>query len=377
MARRRVHAMTALAESGIGRNRGLSANAARVTRSDPLVVALVTVPESSPFALYGLAEVLGAVGVAWTQLTGEPTTAPRFEVRLVGADRLAFTGTTGMPLRATHGFDELAAADIALVPDLAIDPAADPRGRWSDACRWLRRMADAGALVGSVCSGSVMLAEAGLLDGLEATTHWAFAPVFARHYPAVRLRPERILQASGPEQRIVTGGGAAAWEDLALWLVARRGGEEEARRIARIFLFGDRSEGQLPFAALVPRPAHEDRLVADAQAWIAEHYPERHAVAGAAAAAGLPERTFHRRFKRATGYSPVAYVQVVRIEEAKQLLERSALGPDEIAAEVGYEDPSHFRRVFRKLVGVTPARYRQRWRPFAAREPAAVRRTVA
>jgi transcriptional regulator GlxA family with amidase domain len=328
---------------------------------------LVTVAESSPFALYGLAEVLASVGVAWTQLTGEATTVPPWRVTLVGADLEPFAGPGGAPLRATARFADVARADVVIVPDLAIDPAGDPRGRWPEACAWLRRLYAEGTLVGSVCSGSVMLAEAGLLDGGEATTHWAFARLFARHYPDVRLRPERILQASGPEQRVVTGGGAAAWEDLALWLVARRAGEEEARRIARIFLFGDRTAGQLPFAALVPRPCHDDRAVADVQAWIADRYADRGAVAGAIAKSGLPERTFHRRFKRATGYTPVHYVQVVRIEEAKQLLERATLTTDEIAAEVGYEDPSHFRRLFKKLVGVTPAQYRQRCRRYGSR----------
>jgi transcriptional regulator GlxA family with amidase domain len=270
---------------------------------------------------------------------------------------------------APHGsFADPGPADLILVSDLAVDMDLGPRGRWPEAVRWVRERYRAGAVVGTVCTGSLLLAESGLLDGREATTHWAAARLFASHYPAVRLCPERILVAADAEQRIVTSGGASSWEDLALHFIDRYCGKVEAVRTAKLFQFGDRSEGQLPYAAM-PRPRrHEDAAVADCQAWLADHYDVATPVARMVERSGLAERTFKRRFRKATGYSPVEYVQTLRIEEAKDLLERTAMATDEIASEVGYEDSAFFRRLYKRHTGITPARYRRRFAAWS--EPA-------
>jgi AraC-like DNA-binding protein len=204
-------------------------------------------------------------------------------------------------------------------------------------------------------------AESGILDGCEATTHWSAAGLLKTYYPAVRVRPERILCPAGPEHRIITCGGVSSWEDLALHLVARFCGAAEAVRIAKLFVIGDRSDGQLPFSAMGTR-SHEDAVIGQCQQWIAEHYGGPHPVARMVARSGLPERTFKRRFKIATGYAPVDYVQALRMEEAKQILETSDAPTDAVAHMVGYEDPAFFRRLFKRLTGITPARYRQRFR---------------
>lgn len=331
----------------------------------PIPLGLVAVPETTAYALYGLQEVFASVGVAWAELAGSNDRRPWFDVRIVGPGRAPFAGAGGVPVAPDAAFSDAPEAALAIVPDLALDPRGDPRGRWADACAWLRARHAAGATVCAVCSGALMLAEAGLLDGRPATTHWGFRETLGRHYPAVALRADRMLVPVEPDARIITAGGAAAWEDLALYLIARFCGPEEAVRTAKVFLFGDRNGGQLPFTLLHRPGDHADRAVAAAQVWLAENYAARAPVAGMAAEAGLPARSFSRRFRRATGLSPMAYVQALRIEEAKQLLERSALAVDMVAVEVGYEDPVHFRRVFRRLVGETPGRYRRRFLPLA------------
>lgn len=345
-----------------------------MTRSEPISLALLAMPETTPGTLYGLHEVFGAVGVTWSQLTGEPENAVRrFAPSIVSADGEAFVSPAGARIAVDRSIRTDAAYDIVVVGDLAFDLSGDPRGRWAEEAAWLKSQMAAGAMACSVCTGSVFLAEAGLLDGEEATTHWAAAPIFRDCYPAVRLRPERILCPAGPEHRILTGGGASSWTDLALYLIARFCGEAEARRIARAFLIGDRSEGQMPFAAMVRPRQHEDAAIAGAQTWIAENYTAANPVARMAEETGLPERTFSRRFRKATGYGPVAYVQALRIEEAKQMLETTDEATDVIALAVGYADPPFFRRLFKRHVGVTPARYRQRFARVAPLGPAAIR----
>jgi transcriptional regulator GlxA family with amidase domain len=182
------------------------------------------------------------------------------------------------------------------------------------------------------------------------------------HYPQVRLRPERILVRSGHDGRIVTSGGTGSWEDLALFLVGSLCGEAEAIRTSKIFVFGDRSEGQLPYAVMRRPDRHDDAAIAASQEWIASNYAVAHPVARMAEHSGMNERTFARRFKIATGYAPVDYVQTLRVEEAKQMLETTDEPTDVVARAVGYEDPAYFRLLFKRKCGVSPARYRRRFR---------------
>src|SRR5690606_23471671 len=159
-----------------------------------------------------------------------------------------------------------------IVTDLDLSPDADPAGRWPRETAWLRRAFDRGAVVCSVCTGAVLLAEADLLDGVEATTHWGAVTIFGERYPRVHLRPERILCPAGPDDRSVTSGGSASWADLVLYLIARFCGAAEAMLIAKIFVLGDHSDGQLPFAMMARPRRHDDAIVAECQAWIAAQY---------------------------------------------------------------------------------------------------------
>lgn len=329
----------------------------------PLVsVGLLALPDSLPGSLYGLYEVLSSAGVVWSELTGEPATARRLEVRILAPARTTFPCAMGTPVTPHASLAEAGRVDIVIVGDLAMPAVTEPHGRWPEATPWLRRQFAEGALVCSACTGSVLLAEAGLLDGLEATVHWAAADLLRRHYPAVRVRPERILALAGPEHRVVTSGGAASWEDLALYLIGRFCGPAEAVRTAKLFVLGDRSEGQLAFAAMTRPRRHEDAAIARCQAWLADHYAATNPVTRMAELSGLPSRSFVRRFKAATGQAPVDYAQTLRIEEAKQLLETTDQPTDAVGQAVGYADPTSFRRLFKRRTGVTPARYRQRFR---------------
>lgn len=329
------------------------------------VIALLASAETSPSVLYGLFDVLYSVGCVYPDMTvGEPG-PETLDVRIVAADDAPFRIMGNVLVEPHAGLDTMHRADVVVVCDMYTPMYEPPREKYPREIDWLRRMHDRGALVSSVCSGSVVLAEAGLLEGREAACHWAYAELFRRCYPGVRMIENSIVCLSHEPDRIVTAGGVTAWQDLAVYLIARLCGQARAIEVAKVFLLAGHEEGQLPFAAMTRRVDGSDAVIADCQAWIAEHYDEANPVNCMVERSGLNPRTFARRFRAATGYQPIDYVQAIRVEEAKQMLETEELGIDDIAAEVGYEDPASFRRVFKRRAGLTPAAYRRKFQGIA------------
>ena len=176
--------------------------------------------------------------------------------------------------------------------------------------------------------------------------------MFRDYYSKVKLRVDSILSISGEQHRIVTAGGVTSWQDLALYLIARLCGHKHAIRTAKIHLLSDHTDGQLPFAAITRRVQRTDAVIGDCQGWIAENYACRNPVAQMVARSSLKPRTFARRFLAATGYHPMDYVHALRIEEAKQLLEADTVAVEEVGHVVGYEDPTFFRRLFKREAGL-------------------------
>ncbi len=327
----------------------------------PLTVALLAAPGVTGSTLYGLHDVLNSPGRDWELVTtGEPG-RPAFAPLVVAATPDPIQGGNGVRLVPQAGFAAHPHPDIAIVPEIHVPPESFDVTAYQAECAWLRGVHEAGGIVATVCSGALLLAATGLLDGREATTHWAYCDALARMNPRIRVRPDRILIGVGEGERAITTGGGASWHDLALYLIARYAGAEEAVKIARLYLIDWHREGQSPFAAFVRSQLVEDAAIARAQDWIAHHYGDPSPVAGMTEASGLAERSFHRRFVKATGLTPMGYVHTLRLEEAKQMLETEDCPVEEIAVEVGYEDPSFFRRLFRRRVGITPSAYRRRF----------------
>ena len=321
-------------------------------------IALLAVEETTPASLYGLQEVLSSVGTVWEELTGDTDSVAPLDVRIVASKPEGVKTTTGAIIVPDNGLDD---ADVIIATDLNLSILASPKGRWPTETAWLTDQYQKGAVVCSVCTGAIMLAETGLLDGLTVTTHWAATRMLGTDYPKVNVEPSWILSLDGDGHRIITSGGVASWEDLALYLIKRFRGQREAIRIAKVFLFGDRSEGQLPFAGLQQHRNHQDAIVQSLQVWLADNYTTHNPVTRMSEMSKMPLRTLARRFRAATGYSPIEYVQTLRLEEAKQMLETSSTTIEDISIDVGYEDASHFRRLFKRKTGITPARYRQKF----------------
>lgn len=334
--------------------------------SQPLETVIVALPETAGSALYGMLDVLSVTGNVWQTLTREKPLPPPFRVQVVSVGRGRFTCGNGIPVEPAADIDEVERADIVILPELWLGPDEHLGGRYPGLIAWINARYRDGACIYSACSGALLLAETGLLNGCDATSHWGYQDLFKRRYPQVRFRPEPNLCFADPHGRIVTAGGTTSWHDLALHIISRHVSPGEAMRIAKVYLLKWHEEGQLPYEPLVRQQPHSDAAVRACEAWLREHFREPGAVARAVEYAGLPERTLKRRFKLATGLALIDYVQNLRIEEAKRLLESSDRAVDDICYETGYEDASFFRRLFRRRTGVAPAQYRRVFKPILA-----------
>ncbi|HEY9120986.1 MAG TPA: helix-turn-helix domain-containing protein, partial [Marinobacter sp.] len=231
----------------------------------------------------------------------------------------------------------------------------------SDLVQWLgnfREAASGQVRVASNCTGAFLLAEAGLLDGRQATTHWGLSNQFRQRFPAVDLQPDKLITVDG---HIACAGGGMAWWDLGVYLVERFAGAKVARELAKAFVIDAGRTSQAPYGALQARRYHSDVAVLRLQDWLDTNYTRPVTLQSLAALSGLTERTLIRRFKAATGDTPTGYLQILRIEAARQHLENSRAAVEEITRLVGYEDVSSFSRLFRKHTGLAPGVYRARF----------------
>ncbi|HMB69309.1 MAG TPA: helix-turn-helix domain-containing protein, partial [bacterium] len=319
-------------------------------------VSLLTLPEAMIFPVSGLYEVLTAVD-GLSRLDPALSARAPFEVDIVtmrGAGDVS-----RLPLGTPRCLDEVPRTDIVIIPVMTVEGGEWIPGRHPEAVNWLRTQHAGGAMLCSACSGVLLLAETGLLDGREATIHWAFGETFRTCFPNVRLQLDRVLVATGDREEFVMSGATATWQDLALYLIARCVSPAAAQAMAKYMLLQWHPEGQTPYAVFLPSTDHGDSVVLRLQEWLRDHHSVARPVEEMVRLSGIPERTFKRRFTQATGHAPIAYVQRLRIEEAKRRLERTDDSVDAISWAVGYEDPASFRRLFKRTTHLTPRAYRR------------------
>jgi transcriptional regulator GlxA family with amidase domain len=329
-------------------------------RERPLHVSLIATPETQIAPMSGLAEALGAFELL---AKFEPSVPRRpFRVEIVTPEKEPVRWSNGLALAGHRTCEEIERTDIAIVPLMMVDDDEWAVGRYPALVDWMQRMHGQGAALCSACTGVLLLAETGLLTGREATIHWAFAPTFHRNFPDVRLRTEEVLIVAGSRREFVMTGGVVSWHDLALYLIARHVGPGAAQAMARLLMLQWHGEGQAPYIAFAPGHEHGDALIAHLQDWLESHYMVASPVEELVRLAGLPRRSLERRFAKATGYSPIGYVQELRIEKAKRRLEGSQAPIDEISADIGYENAAFFRRLFKRVTRLTPGAYRKRFR---------------
>jgi transcriptional regulator GlxA family with amidase domain len=245
---------------------------------------------------------------------------------------------------------------VLLLPPALGDPI--PPETAATYAAWLRERHQAGGTLGSICAGAFLLGETGLLAGRTVTTHWAYGEAFQTRFPGAQVDTDRLIVDDGD---IITAGGVMAWTDLGLKLVDRFLGPTIMIETARQMLVDPPGREQSYYSAFTPRLTHGDAAILKVQHWLQGNAGADTSVAALASLAGLEERTFLRRFQKATSLTTTEYVQRLRVGKARELLQFGTLPADSIGRQVGYTDASAFRKVFTRLVGLSPSEYRRRF----------------
>jgi transcriptional regulator GlxA family with amidase domain len=329
-------------------------------RVQPTRVSLVAIPDAVVSTLSGVYDVMNAGSTLSVPAGSTPERKP-FRIEIVGEKEGWLDLASGIPIQVQRPISAIETTDVVIVPSVLLQPRGWRIEQYADLVAWLRTMHERGAVLCSACSGVFLLAETGLLDGQDVTVHFGYAREFAATFPAVPIHPEQALVVSGRREEFVSSGASTSWHDLVLYLIARFAGAAAAQSVARIFALQWHQDGLAPYIVFEGRHDHGDSEVLAAQQWLSRHFAVASPVEEMIKRSKLAASTFKRRFTSATGLAPIAYVQRLRIEDAKRKLERTTASVEEIGWQVGYEEPAFFRRLFKRTTGLNPAVYRRRF----------------
>jgi len=322
----------------------------------PIDVTVVLLDGGWVSTSLGPIEVFHSAGLLWNGLQGQAA-QPRFRVRTASIDGGAVSSVYGVALMPQSAIGKVKHSDLILVgspsPALLETFAYDPK-----LIAWLRSAHRRGTHIAAVCSGVACVAAAGLLDGHRATTHWALADMLRRRFPAVQWQPDKFVTE---DNGLYCGGGMYASIDLSLYLVEKFCGRDVALQSARALLVSMPRTCQASYGTVPLSRPHSDERIRSAEEFLQHHFRETVSAQALAAHVGMSPRNLIRRFKEATGNLPNAYVQNLRIAAARELLEGSTQSVQTISGRVGYDDVAHFRNLFKRQTGMTPADYRRRF----------------
>jgi transcriptional regulator GlxA family with amidase domain len=304
----------------------------------------------------GPMEVFRHAGSLWNFLTGTRP-VPRFRVTTASVDGRAVRCDGPIQIQPDAALTDIRNTDLIFVPTTGLG-LHDAVELYAPVVPWLQRCHKRGAAIASVCSGVGLVAATGLLDGKRATTHWGLADHFREKYPDVKWMPELMVTE---DRGFYCGGGVHAALDLSLYLVEKFCGHEVAMQSAKAMLIETPRAWQSGFAIVPLKTEHSDDNISSAQEWLHENFHKSFSLEAPARRVGMSLRNFIRRFKQATGDSPLMYLQKLRIAAAKRLLESNHRTVQEISDAVGYQDVAFFRNLFQRHTGVSPSAYRQRF----------------
>lgn len=320
--------------------------------------AILTFDECHASSVGGFADILQVANAHLLHRQG--ATAKRFEWQFVSISGQPVAASNGLQL-TTRRLEPDEHYDLVFVPSLhyggrqVFEQILDGQ---AETCAWLVDQWQAGAWVAANCTGTFILAQTGLLDGKAATTTWWLEQQFRTLYPRVDLQLRSVITET---ERLICAGASASYLLQAIRVIERFVGPAIASQVARSMLIDVSQTSQVPYLPLLAERKHADSLVERAQQWLQRHMTQELRISELAAALAVSDRTLIRRFKAALQQTPLAYLQDLRLEAARRLLEAGNLSVDLIAGEVGYTDTSSFSRLFRQRVGMSPGAYRGRF----------------
>ena len=339
------------------RDRRPTRRPSRRPRRGVLDVTVVLIPHGYASEAIAPAEIFHSAGVLWQSLSGDAP-EPRFRVRIASIDGARVASLCALRLVPDLAIEQVEHTDIIVLSASGLN-VQEQIARSTGLLPWLRAWHARGACIAAVCTGAAFLAESGLLDGRQATTHWALADTLRRQYPKVQWRPEQFVTE---DNRLFCSGGVYSSVDLSLYLVEKFCGREVALQCAKAMLLSMPRHSQTGYAVLPLSPPHSDAKIRQAEAYLQERFHRAVSIEQLARAMDMSPRNLIRRFKAATGRMPGDYVQTLRVAAARELLERGGgISVQEVCTRVGYEDTGFFRQLFKRHTGLSPAEYRSRF----------------
>lgn len=322
-------------------------------RAKVLDVTVVLLDGGYPSTAIGPIEVFHSAGLLWNRLHGEKE-EPRFRVRVASIDGKMVQSLCSLGLTPQCAIRDIRKTDIIILPASGLD-LQERIARSTALLPWLRKWHSRGAYIAGICSGVAFLAEAGLLDGRQATTHWAVAEAMRQRYPKVTWLPEQFVTEDG---RMLCSGGLYASIDVSLYLVEKFCGHEVALQCAKSMLVSMPRSSQAGYSVVPLSRPHSDDRIRQAEQYLQKHFDRGVSIDDLAAEMGMSPRTLIRHFKAATGRLPGEYIQTLRMSAAKELLESGNVPIRNVCEKIGYEDVAFFRSLFKRHTGMTPAAYR-------------------
>ena len=280
-----------------------------------------------------------------------------FEIEIVTETGAAANGFSKFPIHPQRSIKTKFQFDLIYVPGFVGD-LEELLHRQNKLTNWLNRQYQKGTILTAACNGNFLLAEAGVLNGKRATTHWSLIDAFRKRYKEITLEPEKIIVDNGS---ILSAAGVTAYFNLALFLIERYGSKELALTSAKVFLVDSGRKIQTPYQMYQVSKNHGDEEIVRVQDWLETNYDENITLERMTDVCNLGKKTLMRRFKKVTGETPLMYLQKLRIENAKRLLESKRVSFNEITWKVGYNDVSSFHKVFKSETGLTPIEYRSKF----------------
>lgn len=314
-------------------------------------IGIVVHEEALLSAVHGLTDMFNVANQQSRQLHESDAPQIRSSHWTLGVDGSITRGYDTHPGQPSEGL-----AALILPPTLSVE--LQQKRDLTALSEWLKQKHADGTIVSSVCGGAYLLAESGLVEGRALTTHWSHADQIAEKFPGVKVDTDKLLIDEGD---IITSGGMMSWVNLGLRMVDRFMGSSTMLATARFMVVDPGAREQSYYSVFAPRMDHGDAVVLKVQHWLHGIDTKGITLEIMADKAGLTERTFLRRFQKATGMNPTEYSQRLRIAKSRELLERSHLSIEQVAWQSGYEDTNAFRKIFRKILGLSPMEYRMRF----------------